>query len=111
MAEPKVGTGGVVAFMLRTAMTHEERGNIHQAIYDYFNIIDREPETKEAKEAYDQLVRIAQNFEEDGQLYAAKHLYMRIEEEVPDETSGIVSGRRKIPYVSVGHGVLVGHQR
>ena len=80
MAEPKVRTGGVVGFMLRTAKTHEDRGNVYQAIYDYFNIIDREPETKAAKEAYDCLVRIAQNFEGDGQLYAAKHLYMRLEE-------------------------------
>ena len=111
MAESKGGSGGVVGFMLRTAKTHEERGNVHQAIYDYFNIIDREPETDAAKEAYDRLHKMAQNFEEDGQLYAAKHLYMRIEEEVPEMTSGIVSGPRKIPYVSVGHGVLVGHQR
>jgi len=111
MAEPKGGTGGAAGFMLKTAKTHEERGNIHQAMYDYFNIIDREPETKEAKEAYDCLVKMAQDFEEDGQLYAAKHLYMRMEEEVPDETSGTISGPRKIPYVSVGHGVLVGHQR
>ena len=105
MAEPTKSSGHVVGFMLRTAKAHEERGNIHQALYDYFNIIDREPETEEAKEAYDRLVKIAQDFEEDGQLYAAKHLYMRIEEEVPEETSGItVSGPRKIPYVSVGHG-------
>ncbi len=54
---------------------------------------------------------MARNFEEDGQLYAAKHLYMRIEEEVPEMTSGIVSETRKIPYVSAGHGVMVGHQR
>lgn len=80
MAESKVVTGGVVGFMLRTAKTHQERGNIHQAIYDYFNIIDREPETKEAKEAYDRLLKLAQDFEEDGQLYLAKHLYQRIEE-------------------------------
>ena len=104
MAEPKGGTGGVIGFMLRTAKTHEERGNIHQAIYDYFNFIDREPETDAAKEAYDRLLKIAQDYEEDGQLYMAKHLYMRIEEEVPDETSGIVSERPRTPYVSVGHG-------
>ena len=104
MAESKGGSGGVVGFMMRTAKVHEERGNIHQALYDYFNIIDREPETKEAKEAYDQLVKMAQNFEEDGQLYAAKHLYMRIEEEVPEMTSGIVSETPRTPYVSVGHG-------
>jgi len=111
MAESTESSGHAVGFMLRTAKTHEERGNIHQAIYDYFNIIDREPETKEAKEAYQRILKIAQDYEEDGQLYMAKHLYMRIEEEVPDETSGIVSGPRKIPYVSVGHGVMVGHQR
>ena len=111
MAEPKGGSGGVAGFMLRTAQTHEERGNVHQAICDYFNIIDREPETDAAKEAYDRLVKMAHNFEEDGQLYAAKHLYMRIEEEVPEMTSGIVCETRKIPYVSVGHGVMVGHQR
>lgn len=104
MAESKKSSGHIVGFMLRAAKTHEERGNIHQAIYDYFNIIDREPETEEAKEAYDRLVRIAQDFEEDGQLYAAKHLYMRIEEEVPEMTSGIVSETRRTPYVSVGHG-------
>ena len=80
MAESKVGTGEVAGFMLRTAKTHEERGNVYQAIYDYFNIIEREPETKEAKDAYDRLVKLAQDFEQNGQLYAAKHLYQRIEE-------------------------------
>jgi len=105
MAEPKVNSSKVVGFMLRAAKTHEERGNKHQAIYDYFNIIDREAETEEAKEAYQRILKIAQNFEEDGQIYGAKHLYMRIEEEVPEETSGItVSGPPRTPYVSVGHG-------
>ena len=105
-------TSPIVGFMLRTGKQHQERGNTYQAIYDYFNIIDRDPESSEAREAYGLLLRMAQDFEKNGQLYAAKHLYMRIEEEVPEETSGIeVSGPRKIPYVSVGHGVMVGHQR
>ena len=105
MAEPTKSSGHVVGFMLRTAENHEERGNIHQALYDYFNIIDREAETEEAKEAYQRILKIAQNFEEDGQLYAAKHLYMRIEEEIPEITSGItVGGPPRTPYVSVGHG-------
>ena len=105
MAESKGGTGGVVGFMMRTAKTHEERGNVHQAIYDYFNIIDREPETEEAKEAYQRILKIGNDYEEDGQLYTAKHLYMRIEEEIPEEVSGIpVSGPPRTPYVSVGHG-------
>ncbi len=104
MAESKGATSGVAGFMLRMAKTHEDRGNIHQAIYDYFNIIDREPETEEAKEAYHRLLKIGQDYEEDGQLYMAKHLCMRIEEEVPEMTSGIVSETRKVPYVSIGHG-------
>ena len=80
MAESTLRSSGVMGFMLRMAKTHEERGNVHQAIYDYFNIIDREPETKEAKEAYDHLIWIAQDFEGKGQLYAAKHLYQRLQE-------------------------------
>lgn len=78
MAESKAGTGGVAGFRLRMAKTHEERGHIYQAIYDYFNIIEGEPETGEAKEAYDRLIRIAQNFEANGKLYAAKDLYHRV---------------------------------
>ena len=79
MAESTVLSSGVAGFILKTAKTQEERGNVYQAIYDYFNIIEREPETKEAKESYNQLVKIAQDFEQNGQLYAAKHLYQRIE--------------------------------
>ncbi len=105
MTETTKSSGHVVGFMLRTAKTHEERGNLHQAIYDYFNIIDREPETEEAKEAYQRILKIGQDYEEDGQLYTAKHLYMRIEEEIPEEVSGIpVSSPGRTPYVSVGHG-------
>ena len=80
MSESTVRSSGIAGFMLRTAKIHEEKGEPHQAIYDYFNIIDREPETKEAKEAYDHLIWIAQDFEGKGQLYAAKHLYQRLQE-------------------------------
>lgn len=104
MAESRVPSSGVAGFMLRIAKAHQEKGNLHQAIYDYFNIIDREPETDAAKEAYARLVRIAQQFEENGQLYEAKHLYMRIEEDVPDVTSGVVSRLSTTPYVSLGRG-------
>jgi len=80
MAESTIRSSRLAGFMLRTAKTHEEKGNVQQAIYDYFNIIDREPETKEAKEACDHLIWIAQDFEGKGQLYAAKHLYQRLQE-------------------------------
>ncbi len=65
---------------MRTGRAYQEQGNIHQAIYVYFNAIDRYPETKEAQEAYDRLVKIAGEYEENGQLYMAKHLYTRIED-------------------------------
>jgi len=53
---------------------------VHQAIYVYFSVIDRHPGTKEAQEAYDQLLKIAEDYEETGQLYMGKHLYQRIED-------------------------------
>lgn len=70
-------TGG---FLIRTGRAYEEAGNIHQARYVYFNVIDRYPETKEAQEAFDRLLKMAQEYEENGQLYMAKHLYIRIED-------------------------------
>ena len=41
-------TSATAVFMLRTGKSHHERGNIYQAIYDYFNIIDRYPDSDEA---------------------------------------------------------------
>ena len=67
-------------FFMRTGRSYQEAGNIHQARYVYFNVIERYPETKEAQEAYDRLLKMAQEYEENGELYQAKHLYVRIEE-------------------------------
>ncbi len=49
-------TGG---FLMRTGRAYQEQGNIHQAIYVYFNVIDCHPDTKEAQEASDRLLKIA----------------------------------------------------
>ena len=81
MAEQRAcATSATAGFMLRTGKQHQERGNIYQAIYDYFNIIDRYSDSDEAREAYELLLKIAEEFERNGQLYAAKHLLQRIEE-------------------------------
>jgi len=72
-------TSATAGFMLRTGKQHQERGNTYQAIYDYFNIIDRYPGSDEAQEAYGLLMKFAEDFERNGQLYAAKHLLQRIE--------------------------------
>lgn len=70
-------TGG---FLMRTGGAYQKRGNLHQAIYVYFSIIGRHPGTQEAQEAYDQLLKIAQEYEGNGQLNMAKGLYQRIED-------------------------------
>ena len=81
MAEQGVRTTSATgSFMLRTGKMHQERGNTYQAVYDYFNIIDRYPDSDEAREAYGLLMKFAEDFERNGQLYAAKHLLQRIEE-------------------------------
>ena len=81
MAEQGVRAASATAgFMMRTGKQHQERGNIYQAIYDYFNVIDRYPDSDEGREAYALLLKIAEDFERNGQLYAAKHLLQRIEE-------------------------------
>lgn len=67
-------------FVMRIAKQQQERGNIYQAIYDYFNVIDRYPDNDVVQEAYGLLMKIAEDFERNGQLYAAKHLLQRIEE-------------------------------
>jgi len=72
-------TGG---FLMRTGRAYQEQGNIHQAAYAYFDVLDRYPEAKEAQEAYDRLLKIAQQYEENGQLHMAKHLYQRIDHAV-----------------------------
>ncbi len=80
MAESKVHGDGVTGFMLRTAEAHQEMGHVRQAISDYLYIIRQEPDTKEAREAYGRLVRIAQDFEAQERLYAATDLFRRIQE-------------------------------
>ena len=71
-----------VGFMLRSGKTYQEQGNLHQATYAYFDVLDRYPEAKEAQEAYDRLLKIAQQYEENGQPHMAKHLYRRIDDAI-----------------------------
>ena len=68
-----------VGFLMRSGRAYQEQGNIHEAAYAYFDVLDRYPEAKEAQEAYDRLLKIAQEYEESGQLHMAKHLYRRID--------------------------------
>jgi len=87
MAERTGQTDPVAAaFMTRAGRTCQEQGNVDQAMYLCFNVIDRYPETKEAQEACDRLLEIAQEYEENGQPHMAKHLYQRIDDAVGLQT-------------------------
>lgn len=68
-----------VGFLMRSGRAYQEQGNIYQATYAYFDVLGHYPEAKEAQEAYDRLLKIAQEYEETGQLNMAKHLYQRID--------------------------------
>jgi TolA-binding protein len=68
-----------VGFLMRSGKAYQEQGDIYQATYAYFDVLDRYPEAKEAQEAHDRLLKIAQEYEENGQLHMAKHLYQRID--------------------------------
>jgi len=78
MAESKVGTSGVVGFMLGTAKTHDERGNIHQAIATYFKLVEDFPGTDEASKAEERLLSLAQELGEKGNVYMAMSIYNRL---------------------------------
>jgi TolA-binding protein len=68
-----------VGFLMRSARVYQDQGNTHQATYAYLDVLDHYPEGKEAREARDRLLKIAQEYEESGQLHMAKHLYRRID--------------------------------
>ena len=78
MAESKGGSSGVVGFMLRTAKTHEERGNVHQAIATYFKLVEDFPGTDEASKAEEQLLSLAQELDNKGNVYMAMSIYNRL---------------------------------
>jgi len=90
MAEPKVSTSGVVGFMLRTAKTHEQRGNIHQAIATYFKLAEDFPGTDEASKAEEQLLSLAQKLDEKGNVYMAMSIYNRLA--TPAAVTGVRPG-------------------
>jgi len=68
-----------VGFLMRSGRAYQEQGNIYEATYAYLDVLDRYPEGKEAQEAYDRLLKIAQQYEENQQLHTAKHLYWRLD--------------------------------
>jgi TolA-binding protein len=76
---PGQAAPATVGFLMRSARAYQDQGNIYQATYAYLDVLDHYPEGKEAREARDRLLKIAQEYEESGQLHRAKDLYRRID--------------------------------
>ena len=75
---PGQAAPATVGFLMRSARAYQEQGNVYQATHAYCDVLDHYPETKQAQEARDRLVKMAQEYEKNGQFHTAKHLYRRI---------------------------------
>jgi hypothetical protein len=70
------------AALLRIGGYYQEAGWLHQALLPYLKILACYPEGREASEAVDRLVAIAELFEERGQFRMAMSVYDRMERAV-----------------------------
>ena len=72
--------------MLDMAEDYEkDKTMIHHAIEAYKEIVASAPDSKEADEARESLLRIAQRFEKEGKRESAYHLYKKLARELPRE--------------------------
>ncbi|MFH1968064.1 MAG: hypothetical protein ABIJ84_01610 [bacterium] len=73
----------------RQALLNMARGyekdpaKVNHAVAAYKEVIAIDPDSKEADEARDSILRIAQRLEREGKKYAAHHLYQQIARELP----------------------------
>jgi len=51
---------------------------IHHAIEAYRTVLKSDPESEEADKAREALLKIAKDWEEDGELYSAQDLYKKL---------------------------------
>ena len=64
--------------ILDMAKTFEDNKKIHQAVITYKDLIQKVPESPEAKEAKEGLLRIAQSYQKEGAMHSALVLYKYI---------------------------------
>lgn len=67
-----------LALLLRRAQSWEESEKFFQAIATYFRLMEYHSGTDEAEKARGQLLNLAQQFEAEGKVYQATHLYERL---------------------------------
>lgn len=51
---------------------------VHHAIKAYEDVVRADPESEEAKEARKELFQIAEDWQKNGQMYAANNLYKKL---------------------------------
>lgn len=67
-----------VSLLLERGRSWEEGGKIFQAIATYFRLVEYHSGTEEAARARGQLLNLAQQFEVEGRVHQATHLYERL---------------------------------
>lgn len=75
MAEQKITP---VSAMLKRAESWQQDEKLHQARDMYFRLVENFPETDEAQKAEERLLNMAQELEEQGQVYMAMSIYDRL---------------------------------
>lgn len=70
--------------LLELAQSYEgKKGMIQHAIEAYKEAIVADPDSKEAEEAREGLLKIAQKFEKEGKKESAFHIYRKLARELP----------------------------
>lgn len=65
--------------LLQLATAWKDAGSTYQAMYAYFEILNRYPQTGTAAAATEGLVDLARNLEKQGMFYAALSIYQKLE--------------------------------
>lgn len=66
--------------MLRLARSWESRGQINQAIDTFSRILSAYPDSAEAHSAAEEILTLAQRYEQQGHYHLALSLYQRLEQ-------------------------------
>lgn len=72
--------GTIRVGFLRLARNWKETGQLYQAMHAYMTILERYPGTGVADAAVEDLMELAETFEEEGRFHAALNLFNKIEE-------------------------------
>jgi hypothetical protein len=72
--------GAIRVGFLRLARKWKDTGQLYQAMHAYMIILQRYPDTAVADAAVEDLMELAESFEQEGKFYSAMNLFKKIEE-------------------------------